>query len=402
MKYRFIFNNKIHLMMKNFLLLFIIAGFTSNLLGQTIIGTDSVYTIGDSLIFNYTGGTGDTLDWVGVYPVNEIPDGDPVSLVWRYVKTKAGRVALKANLPNGDYAAHLFCCDGYKILATFKFKIKGTPPATIASATFARADSNIIINYTGGTGSPKDWVGIYKPTDVPGTDQSLLFQYVPADKGTITFKKPALVKGNYVAKLFCCDGYNVLASVNFTVFENLAPSVKFVAAPKLGQPFTIKFTGGTGSLLDWVGIYKRGEKPGVPSSQSFLYVNGVNGELTFAGDILKVGQAYDAHLFCCDDYNILATIDSFRVTASTAVDDLDNQPKLFTTSPSPAYEAFNLVFAEPVTGKFTFYNMSGQAIRQLQVKGESQIEVTNLPAGAYIGQLQSDKGIQAKKIMVLR
>jgi hypothetical protein len=391
-------------MMKKFLLLFIIAGFISNLSGQsTITGIDSVFTIGDSLIFNYTGGTGDTLDWVGVYPVNEVPDGDPVSLVWRYVKTKAGRVALKANLPNGNYAAHLFCCDGYRILSTFKFRIKGTPPATIASETFARVDSNIIINFTGGTGNPKDWVGVYKPTDVPGTDQSLLFQYVPADKGTVTFKKPGLKAGKYVAKLFCCDGYTALASVDFTVFENLAPSIKFVSTPTVGKPITFKFTGGTGSTLDWIGIYKKGIVPsGTPPSLSYLYVNGVNGELTFAPETFKLGEEYAAYLFCCDEYKILARIDSFRVSPASRVNDLDNQPKLFTAAPSPVREALRLVFAEPVTGHFTFFNMAGHVIRQLQVRGETQIEVTDLPSGAYIGQLQSDKGIQAKKITVMR
>lgn len=388
--------------MKKTLLLLVVICCTVNLWGQkTITPVGAPFQNGQNLVFDYAGGTGAATDWIGIYPPNEIPDGDPASLVWKYITTPSGQVTFPGTLPNGTYKVYLFCCDGYTVIASAEFSVQGAPPASVSSNTFAKVDSSVTFKYSGGTGSPKDWIGIYKPGDVPGTDLSIDYLYVPTAEGSITFNNPKLPAGDYVAKLFCCDSYTVLASYNFTVYQNLAPSIAPVGALVADKPFTFRFTGGTGAQTDWIGIYPHGEVPdGDPASITYLYVNGANGELTFSPAGLKAGTFYDAHLFCCDEYKILASYTNFSFSTVAAHEASDAVPTLFTATPSPAKEVVNLNFTESVTGQFTFYNLTGQAIRSISVEGITHLAVRDLPSGTYIGQFRGNKGTQARKILV--
>ncbi|GAA1980213.1 alkaline phosphatase family protein [Catenulispora subtropica] len=64
----------------------------------------------------------------------------------------------------------------------------------------------------------KNWIGIYKPTDTPGTQGSTSWQYVPDASGTATFDTHALAAGDWKVYLFFNDGYTVLAGpVTLTV-----------------------------------------------------------------------------------------------------------------------------------------------------------------------------------------
>jgi hypothetical protein len=266
---------------------------------------------------------------------------------------------------------------------------------------YPRVGENITFDYSGGTGDIKDWIGIYASNEVPGTNQSLAFEYVPTAEGSITFVAPGLAAGDYKAFFLCCDGYSALASVEFTVFENIPASLTPIGSFQSDQPVRFNFSGGTGSLTDWVGIYLTGEVPGGgTNSQTYLYSNAVNGEVSFSPANFQAGVAYDAHFLCCDGYNILASYTNFMV-ATVGINAV-NLPKInvFSTHPSPAHEFVNLKFDTPVFGQFTLLNINGQIVQRLAVHGESKLEVRNLVAGTYFGQFLSDKGVQTKKIVV--
>jgi hypothetical protein len=388
--------------MKKTLLFLLFACFVTLTWGQSITAVNAPFENGAAMVFDYTGGTGATNDWIGVYNVGEVPDGDPVSLTWDYITTPAGQFTLAGTLANGDYTAHLFCCDGYSIIASVNFTVSGAVPAAIGLTQFAKADSSISFAYSGGTGSPTDWIGIYKPNAVPGTDLSLAFVYVPTAEGTISIPTNAdLPAGDYVAKLFCCDGYNALASTDFIIYPYLASSIYAVGPIQTDQPVKFSFTGGTGDFTDWVGIYPKDTLPdGTPPSVAYIYVPGVNGEVSFDASVFEPGKKYDAHLFCCDGYNILASFVDFEMTV-VGTQNIDVQEvSVFTSSPSPAHEVVNLKFETPVNGQLTFYNMTGQSVRRLPVNGEMQLEVRNLKPGTYVAQFQGDKGTQTRKIVV--
>ena len=85
------------------------------------------------------------------------------------------------------------------------------------------ADRTLKISFTGGTGNPKDWIGIYNVNDKPGKESSLLWFYVDGTKignngnksNTLIFNP--LPVGSYKAYLFENDGYAILASDTFIV-----------------------------------------------------------------------------------------------------------------------------------------------------------------------------------------
>jgi hypothetical protein len=81
--------------------------------------------------------------------------------------------------------------------------------------------------FSNGPGNPTDWVGIYKPGEVPGngTDYSTLWLYVngtqTADVGLtdsyVTFDPGLAEAGDWWAGFFANDGYELLDSLAFTV-----------------------------------------------------------------------------------------------------------------------------------------------------------------------------------------
>ena len=60
------------------------------------------------------------------------------------------------------------------------------------------------------TSSAKNWIGIYKPGDTPGSQASTAWQYTPGTSGSATFTAN-YGAGGYKVYYFSNDGYSVLA-----------------------------------------------------------------------------------------------------------------------------------------------------------------------------------------------
>ena len=140
------------------------------------------------------------------------------------------------------------------------------PTAVAPAAASAPADGSTLVETTTGTiqqGSPvtfsysvpaadlsaKNWIGIYKPTDTPGTQGSTVWQYTPNATGTATFDTHALAAGTWKVYLFYNDGYTVLAG---PITLSVAPAGPPVVVPP--QPDT-----GTGPNLIVNGGAEQGE-----------------------------------------------------------------------------------------------------------------------------------------------
>jgi hypothetical protein len=364
------------------------------------------YEVNAPMTFNYTGGPGNTTDWIGVYPVNIVPDGDPASSTWDYITAPSGTFILNgqnqgAVLAAGEYAVHLFCCDGYGVLASDTFSITGEAPASISTTSYPFKNDSVYFDYSGGTGSPKDWIGIYAPGATPGADQSLVFVYVPAESGIMSVDIEGLAPGNYDAHLLCCDGYDILATTSFTIYESTAPKLDPTSTIKQNEPITFNFGGGTGSFLDWIGIYNAGDIPGSGAGQSpsisFSYVNGPNGQLLLdtIPEIVP-GKFYDAHLFCCDVYDIIASYKNFSVSSS-ATKDVKNVNIFSAISYNNGIE---IHFKELTNGVVNILNTQGQIITSAEVSGEEILNFNGLISGNYIIQLLARSKQQVDKISV--
>jgi hypothetical protein len=392
--------------MKKLVLLTLFVVFSQMLQAQSISAVGAPFATGASMTFDYSGAPGNSTDWIGVYSPGEVPDGDPGSYIWGYINgNTSGTITLDGVVPAGDYVAHLFCCDGYNILASVNFSVQGPTPSSIHPENFPLEGGTVMFAYAGGPGNSSDWIGIYNVGDIPGSNPSIVYQYVTGTEGEITFDiHDLLTPGNYEAHFFCCDGYTILASTTFTVYEIIAPGINPVGMLGQNMPNTFAFTGGTGSLLDWIGIYPHDTIPdGDPPSISYLYVNGANGEVTFDPITeLVPGTYYDAHLFCCDGYEILASYTNWTVAIIDDTKEVVEKNSVFYASPMPASEMLQLVFTERVQGKLAIHNLIGQTVRQLSVKGDSYIEVAGLQPGVYTVQFREDKGGQQSIKAVVR
>lgn len=404
--------------MKKILLAFSLLTLSTWLIGQTVTPSSSTFQTGDDIVVQFTGST-NPLDWVGIYNEGETPDpgnGGVASITWFYINgtqdnsnttvIPSGTLTFSVALPPGNYQVMLLCCDGYTVMASNVFSVEGAAPSELYANNYPFVGGTVSFTYSGGPGNSTDWIGIYDENAVPGTDASITYQYVTGAAGELTFDiNGVLAAGTYKAYFFCCDIYTVLASTTFTVYEMTQPSLAPVGILSQSGYNSFQFSGGTGSIYDWVGIYHQGDMPdpgnGGVGSMTYLYVPGPNGEVNFSPmpDSLIPGNFYDAHFFCCDGYNIIASYTNWTVELIGATGEKVIVPALFQVS-TPAAEMVRLSFEEAVHGKISIINMTGQTVRNIPVVGEGSIDVNGLHEVAYVVRLQTGERAQSRKVVV--
>jgi hypothetical protein len=203
---------------------------------------------------------------------------------------------------------------------------------------------DIRVQFQGGPGNPKDWVGIYPEEVVPGSVGSTLWAYVnnshtsglAIKEGSVTFAGGLSLAGNWSVYLLLNDGHEMLATNSFTVIDPSAPVVRpsqLTYSP--GQLIQISFTNGPGNPKDWVGVYQEGQTPGGPASTLWNYVDGTQigatgqsaGAVAFDTGLASPGK-YVAYLLENDGYSILAS-NVFNVVLAAS-----DKPKLLSFQPS--------------------------------------------------------------------
>ncbi len=181
--------------------------------------TDAVYDEGETVVVNYANAPGAATDWIGVYRVGQAPGSGTASTQWHYVTGVAGVLSFPSLSP-GFYYAVYFVNDGYfEISDRLAFSV-GSTPAVIAIAeggNFAYG-TNFTVNFSGGAGTPKDYVGIFVEGATPGVDRLVTYLYVGGNPtGSVTFAD-RLPAGNYYLALFINDSYTEISNrTAFTV-----------------------------------------------------------------------------------------------------------------------------------------------------------------------------------------
>ena len=204
------------------------------------------------------------------------------------------------------------------------------PPLSLAVGSVVyEVGEPIEVTFSNGPGNPKDWVGIYRPNMIPGSAVAPAWAYVNGSKsagqgltdGTLVFDA-VLQPGDYVARFFEDDGYNQLASENFSIAE--PPGVTVGSEAYLsGETITVHFANGPGNPKDWIAVYRPDMIPAKVPSLLWAFVNGtqiageglVSGFVSFAAG-LPAGE-YVARYLENDGYNQLAEA-SFNVKDNSA------------------------------------------------------------------------------------
>ena len=202
---------------------------------------------------------------------------------------------------------------------------------------------DIVINFSGGPGKTKDWIGIYPQDVVPGSVNSTRWYYVDntqggskaLTEGTVLFAGGMGSAGTWDAHLLFNDGYDVLASTRFEVVDVGTPLVR--ASQRVytvGQAISISFFSGPGNTKDWIGIYKEGQAPGGPASTLWSYVDGTSsgnavvtdGSVSFSSGLSAAGT-YVVYLLANDGYDVVSS-ETFAVVLPSA-----SQPRVLSVVP---------------------------------------------------------------------
>ncbi len=197
--------------------------------GETDVLTPSKssYTLGETVVIDYSDGSGSSRDWIGIFRKGDLTGScqqNDQYVDWSYTNGARGTASF-TGLEAGEYEAQLFSDDGYCYIGkAVQFTITSVDDGpsdtlTTTKATFSVGEA-VVINYHDGSGSTRDWIGIFRQNDLTRSceqnDRYLAWSYTNGKSGKVTFE--GLTPGDYAAQLFSNDSYcHIGRSLAFSV-----------------------------------------------------------------------------------------------------------------------------------------------------------------------------------------
>ena len=138
--------------------------------------------------------------------------------------------------------------------ATVLREAVNTPAFSLDKARYVTGEATAV-SWSGVTGNPDSWIGIYNVNQIPQTNYSLQWNYLNGTRtaggnhpaGTMNFTLPA---GNYYAVLFVDEGYTIeQGPVAFSVVDPLL-DLKVVSIQRTGNSVTIEWQSNAGRQYD--------------------------------------------------------------------------------------------------------------------------------------------------------
>lgn len=274
------------------------------------LDTADTFDTNEAIVVDFRGLPPSPLNWIGLYPAGA---ANTAFVNYRYVETASGQATF-GGLADGNYEVRAFLNDSFDVYATASFTVAPPPQTTPSIATnkalYASGES-VIVTYAGSTSSA-DWIGI----SAAGSASSsyVAWSYLDAS-GTQTFN--GLAPGNYEARFYRDDSYDIGASATFTINAPPPPSALDPVTLKLNQPrynnrqiILVSYTN-LGGPTDWISIAVAGS-PDVEFI-TFQYVNtDEDGSVLFGS--LPVGT-YEVRAMR-NDSSVVETRVTFNVLAS--------------------------------------------------------------------------------------
>ncbi|MGB0992903.1 MAG: fibronectin type III domain-containing protein [Akkermansiaceae bacterium] len=290
-----------------------------------------IYAPNEDIPIVYANGPGNSTDWIGIYEKGQTPGG-PVSTSWQYVNGPGGTITISTNLTSGkEWFAAFFENDGYTEIAPRVPFYVGNQPTLSTNKSAYNEGETAQVSFSNAPAGLQDWIAIYKAGKTPGTDAFVTWQYLNGTQSAPTtgitngqLNFAGLAKGYYFATYLVNGGYFEIADrVVFSVGDDISSVSMTSATVSEGDDFTVNFTDGPGTPKDWMGIFKKGETPGVDTLTAYLYVDGnTDGNVTFQLPDLAPGEYFVA-LFTNDSYTEVSprldfTVVPFEITSSSA------------------------------------------------------------------------------------
>ena len=268
-------------------IIFILTLFVSMLNATTLQTVKNIYTPQENIVITVDGMQGSDTDWIGIYPVDANNDwGNIVRWGWTGGIVN-GDVEL-AGIPEGEYEARAFFENSFNLEATIAFSVEGNanaPTVTTNKESYVE-DEQMTVNFSGMSANAGDWIGLYSVNAPNDWDNLLAWKYTNGSAdGSVSFNKN-LPAGNYSARAFFNDSYNLEASHDFSV-ENGADGVTLTLNKNTyadNELVYVNFDNMQGNNTDWIGIYPADASYEFANVIDWVYTDGlVSGEISLGG-----------------------------------------------------------------------------------------------------------------------
>jgi hypothetical protein len=223
-------------------------------------------------------------DYENLYGTTGNPDYLPVDIhdtvdIFKYTIRKNG-------LANGSYQVHVRHRDRNITWSEWsdpvEFKVKGSAGGFTAISTnenLFRPDAPIEVVYEFGPGNERDWIGVYRMGETPGTTPSTDWEYVAGANGSVWVS--ATENGKYFIAFFENDGYTEIADRLFIYISSEPEITLSKAGYDIYEEITVSYSNAPSIESDWIGIYKVGDSPGMVGSTLWNYTTGTAGQIGF-------------------------------------------------------------------------------------------------------------------------
>lgn len=261
----------------------------------------------------------------------------------------------------------------------------------------------IEVFYKNGTSNQKDWIGIYRKGENPGSGSySTDWKYANSTSGSVTLQVNAT--GEYFAVLFSNDGYTEISqrvSINITSIP-----VTTTSKPVYGEreKIVVNFSNAPSFKDDWIGIYKLGNIPGLVGSTDWKYVSGKTGSVTF--NSLTQGN-YFVNYFLLNGYDEPGNRVYFSVEINPVSAKYNLTGGTITIYPSPTNGMLNIDFnnfreniktisVTTLLGQMVFF----QNLREDQLKKTETIDLSGNQKGIYLISVTTHTSTMTGKVIL--
>jgi len=207
--------------------------------------TKTTYSSTEKITINYNNVPIANNNWVAIYNKQDSNVWANV-IAWRWVK-KANdtNFIITQGLPQGDYETRLFLNNSYTVEARSSFTVQNILNFSTTKTNYLPTEK-IAINYSNVPKNKKNWVAIYNKLDSNVWANVIAWKWVKQSNDINFIITQGLPAGDYEARLFLKNSYNLEAKSAFTVSSINKPLEPILSNP-VDQP---KFSQATPNALD--------------------------------------------------------------------------------------------------------------------------------------------------------
>ncbi|WP_276835339.1 T9SS type A sorting domain-containing protein, partial [Chryseobacterium cucumeris] len=363
------------------------------------------YAQNEAITATFTGGPGNQQDWVGIYKKGQTP-ASTTSQGYIYTNGQtAGTVTFNNGLATkGQYFAGFFANNGYTEITPRKNFYVGPKVQLQTTADTYPVGGTVTINFTNGPNLQKDWIGIYKMGQTPGTTASIKWSYVTTASGTLNFT--GLPKGYYYAQYLLEDGYNGIGEKAFFKVGDIVTDL-WINKPvyTLGENITASWTDSPGIIKDWLGIYPQSVQTPDDNFVSYTYFDGITqGTKTIQGAAVPATPGnYYMVMFTNDSYTEVSNRVQFQVASPTlGTEETRSTEKNVVLYPNPTKPGQpTFIKSDYPIEKIELVSASGELLYVSKNINNQRFSLVNenLPAGVYYVKVHGRKLFTLKLII---